>query len=67
MVSVKRFLEMLAHESLNKAFVQHPFHSVFCSPPDGGSFQSPSEGGGGVGWVGWGKEEGTQFTANLLQ
>lgn len=58
MVSVKSFLEMLACKSLNKAFVLRPFLSAFCSPRNGGSFQSPSEVGGRGGWVGWEKEVG---------
>ena len=49
MVSVKSFLEMLACRSLNKAFVRIPFLSDFCSPPNGGSLQSPSEAGGAGG------------------
>lgn len=52
MVSIKRFLEMLACKSLNKAFVQRPFLSAFCSPPNGGSFQNPFKVGGAGWWVG---------------
>ena len=65
-VSVKSFLEMLACKSLKKAFVRHPLLSAFCSPPSGGSLQSPSEVGGGSGQVGWGVEEGTGCPANRL-
>lgn len=69
MVSVKSFLEMLACRSLNKAFVRCPFLSALCSPPRGGSFQSPCgvRGAGGWGGVGSGEEKGICHAANPLE